>query len=261
MSRKSRIIGKRFGRLEVVERVSPPMTPNPEFLCKCDCGGSKIVKYNNLKKNATKSCGCLKLEVLSELRAIGEANRRLRDNNKKERLATKTPVKYTHPLYNTWVTMKRRCYDKKQTKYPYYGAKGVTVCDMWRKDFWAFVADMGERPSAAHSVDRIDPTGNYEPGNCRWADVFTQATNKRVPGHMFMVDIGRGVEGLTALCKKLDIQPETVRRDARKGMHPALAAISAWYRKRKYIADGGVGGYDGCEEQAREFLAKRGIVV
>lgn len=261
MSRKSRIIGKRFGRLKVVERVSPPKTPNPEFLCKCDCGGNKVVKYNNLKKSATKSCGCLKLEVMAELIAIGKINRDRRDAEKANKQKNKPPSKTLHELYDTWVTMKRRCYDKNHTKYPYYGAKGVTVCDRWRDGFWAFVADMGDRPSAVHSVDRIDPTGNYEPGNCRWADVFTQATNKRVPGHMFMVDIGRGLEGLTALCKKLDIQPETVRRDARKGMNPALAVISAWYRKRKYVADGGAGGYAMCESQARDFLAKRGIVV
>lgn len=74
--------------------------------------------------------------------------------------------------------MKQRCADPAHENYPYYGGSGVIVCDRWVDDFNAFVADMGERP-AGMTLDRIDPRGNYEPGNCRWADAFTQNTNRR----------------------------------------------------------------------------------
>jgi hypothetical protein len=55
------------------------------------------------------------------------------------------------------------------------------VCERWR-DFVNFLADMGERPSMEHSIDRIDSDGNYEPGNCRWATRTQQNANRRDPG-------------------------------------------------------------------------------
>lgn len=85
--------------------------------------------------------------------------------------------KKSHPLYYTWTNMLRRCYDIKFTKYPIYGGRGITVCERW-KDFNRFVEDMGIKPSKEHSLDRIDPNGNYEPSNCRWADRLTQRLNQ-----------------------------------------------------------------------------------
>lgn len=84
------------------------------------------------------------------------------------------------PEFFSWSSMKSRCYTKSQDAYPYYGGKGITVCDRWlgRDGLDNFVADMGTRPSKEHSLDRIDSKGNYEPNNCRWATKTTQANNQ-----------------------------------------------------------------------------------
>lgn len=89
------------------------------------------------------------------------------------------PFKTPHPLYQTWQNMKQRCTNPRSPLYRYYGGKGVTVCARWLGDFAAFAADMGPKPSPRHSLDRIDPAGNYEPSNCRWATRQTQNRNQR----------------------------------------------------------------------------------
>lgn len=82
------------------------------------------------------------------------------------------------PEYRIWTHIKRRCHRKQDPAFKKYGAKGISVCAEWRESFAAFYNWMGPRPSPDHSVDRIDPRGNYEPGNVRWADHFTQANNR-----------------------------------------------------------------------------------
>lgn len=84
-----------------------------------------------------------------------------------------------HYLYSTWSNMKQRCYNPKNTNYYKYGAKGITICDEWLNDFWAFVEDMGDRPEG-YTLDRINTYGNYCKSNCRWASIGTQNLNLRV---------------------------------------------------------------------------------
>lgn len=84
-----------------------------------------------------------------------------------------------HPLYGTWVCMIYRCENPNNHAYSRYGGRGITVCDRWRADFWAFAADMGPKPTPGHSIDRIDNDGPYSAQNCRWATKSQQRANQR----------------------------------------------------------------------------------
>ena len=89
---------------------------------------------------------------------------------------------YSRP-YNIWSSMRQRCSNPNAANYFRYGAKGITVCERWKK-FDNFISDMGEPPTGRHTLDRIDPHGDYTPENCRWADLETQFNNKRNNVHI-----------------------------------------------------------------------------
>jgi hypothetical protein len=75
--------------------------------------------------------------------------------------------------------MRGRCLNPNNAKYPIYGGRGISICKRW-DSYENFLTDMGERPSAKHSLDRINTDGNYEPSNCRWATSKEQARNRRI---------------------------------------------------------------------------------
>lgn len=78
--------------------------------------------------------------------------------------------------YHIWEGIKQRCTNPKNPKYQNYGGRGIRVCERWHT-FENFYADMGNRPSLKHSIDRLDVNGNYDPANCRWATITEQARN------------------------------------------------------------------------------------
>ncbi|WVQ00651.1 hypothetical protein [Synechococcus phage MC09] len=80
--------------------------------------------------------------------------------------------------YNSWAQMRSRCNNPNNPAYSNYGGRGVSVCEEW-ESFSQFLLDMGARPVNT-SLDRIDNSGNYEPGNCRWASKTEQQRNRRV---------------------------------------------------------------------------------
>lgn len=158
-SKRKDITGQRFGRL-IATRFSHRNKNSYYWSVKCDCGNAFTVIKGSLGKN-TKSCGCLKRDVLKERSTLhGQASR-----------------KGTTKEYRTWSHIKKRCYCKSDRDYRDYGGKGITVCKRWLNSFEAFFIDMGKAPSPKHSIDRIDNAKGYTPKNCRWATPKEQSHN------------------------------------------------------------------------------------
>lgn len=160
------LAGERFGRLSAISNIGVNGNLQRLWLCQCDCGENTTVAGAGLRSGNTQSCGCIRRErairLGCERKTHGEAT-------------TRTPE------YYSWSAMKERCLNPRKDNYPRYGGRGILVCDRWREDFEAFLADMGRRPSQRHTLDRIDTNGNYEPDNCQWSTPKQQANNRRRP--------------------------------------------------------------------------------
>ena len=159
------LTGQSFGRWTVIGRAPSSGTgkesTRARWFCRCECGGEGDVSGRDLRAGKSQSCGCLKLQQLKARLTKHGHN----DKRKKSR------------TYCSWISMKTRCRNPNSHAYSRYGGRGVTYCPQW-EDFDVFLRDMGERPQDT-SLDRIDPYGNYEPGNCRWATAKVQNTNTR----------------------------------------------------------------------------------
>ena len=90
-----------------------------------------------------------------------------------------THNKSNTPEYEAWAHIVQRCTNPRCKAWKHYGARGISICDEWRRSFESFLAHIGLRPSPKHSIDRINNDGNYEPGNVRWATLYQQRRNHR----------------------------------------------------------------------------------
>lgn len=125
----------------------------------------------------------------------------------------------THPEYTVWRDMVRRCRDPRVKKFAYYGGRGISVCEQWHS-FWAFLLDMGNRPSTMHSIDRINTNGNYEPGNCRWVTQKEQCRNTRRNRHVTM---NGETLCISEWCERLGMKRTVVQTRIFRGMTPEQA--------------------------------------
>ena len=159
----SDLTGQKFGRLILIERIVIKHKTN--YKCVCDCGNEIITRSFDLKSGHSKSCGCLQIEA----GFFNGLNNRVHGHSS-GRKRTKE--------YRAWEGMKDRCLNPNYHAYDRYGGRGIKVCEKWLNSFENFLDDVGLAPNIEYSIDRIDNNGNYEPGNVRWVDDWTQAHNR-----------------------------------------------------------------------------------
>lgn len=162
------LLGKKFGRLQVVRYCGIGKTKYAQWECLCDCGNFKIISSNHLVNRNTQSCGCLARE--------NARKRLLKHGGGREKICT------------IWRDIINRCCNLRDRQYKDYGGRGIKICDEWLNDFnsfkkWALENGYKQEPlkngKNKWTIDRINNDGNYEPNNCRWVDIKTQSNNRR----------------------------------------------------------------------------------
>jgi hypothetical protein len=195
--------GLRFGKLSVIRRAGS-QNNKATWLCVCDCGNTTVSTSGNLNSGTATSCGC---SATKHGHTVGGV---------------------TSPTFKTWHSMIGRCLDQKHKNYSRYGGRGITVDPAWLS-FSAFLSDMGARP-VGMTLDRRDNDAGYCRENCRWADINTQANNKRSSRHVTVDGVTRTV---TQWAKHIGMfAPNIYSYSDRKGV-TMEAAIVHYLEKHK----------------------------
>lgn len=230
-SRLKDLSTRRFGKLVALYPICRKKRPTL-WVCRCDCGVYKKVRYSNLIYS-TRSCGCGRLQDYSgekywhlEVLRLVEGKRHLgqrvwlcRCVCGKELEIPQTGIKRQTPRscgcrrgqcngvsnlpeYDIWLGIKARCFNAANTGYEYYGGRGITMCQEWKNSFLRFYGDVGPRPSPLHTVERVNHNGHYEPGNVRWIPMSEQSQNRR---GLIMITIGDTTSCLAVWCRRFRV--------------------------------------------------------
>ena len=139
------------------------MQKKPIWELACVCGKTTLMQASEFvkqqKRGITASCGCMKRATIAAKRTGHGMSK--------------------HPAYGVWRSMIDRCRLPTHHAYHNYGARGVTVCAEWQASFGAFWADMGPTYAMGKTLERMDNSLGYAPGNCRWRSSRRQGNNKR----------------------------------------------------------------------------------
>jgi hypothetical protein len=215
------MIDQRFGRYLVIGLDTQPRKKTKghgerRWIVRCDCGQTRSVIGSLLRKGAAQSCGCLQIEL-----ARAKALRHGCSNDL---------------TYSSWRAVKRRCLDESREQFPKYGGAGIAVCARWRDSFESFLSDMGQRPSRLHTIDRVDNSKGYEPGNCRWATKREQALNRR---DTILVTVGEETLCIAEWSRRSGVTHGTILRrvhsgwDARRAVFEPATRRRPWADKRR----------------------------
>lgn len=184
--------------------------PRYQWTCRCVCGTRRPVDGGNLRRAlrtgaGSGGCGCRKKAKI----AAGNT------------IHGHSAGGATSETYHSWRNMLARCYNPKATQYKAYGAVGVRVYESWRKSFETFLTEVGRRPSKKHTLDRFpNKSGNYEPGNVRWALPTEQANNKR--NNLLITAHGR-TQSASQWAAETGIERNTIKQRLRSGWSPEEA--------------------------------------
>jgi|SRR6478735_1734448 len=179
--------GVKIGRLTFITD-APSKNKKRYALWNCECGEKKVISLNSVLYDRVRSCGCLFKEF------------------SRKRFATHNLRK--HPLYGLWSQIVNRCCNLKSVSAINYGARGIGVCQEWRKDFKTFYDwAVSNGWQQGLQIDRIDNNGNYEPGNCRFVSVKINMRNRR--NTLFVEHEGERLP-LVEVCEKLNLKYHNV---------------------------------------------------
>lgn len=194
--------GKTFGRLTAIERIAC-RGQETRYRCSCECGETIVTQGSHLTGGGTRSCGCLRKETSIE---IGHDNRTHGGYAQDSSPGKRQAIAALH-------SAKKRCYSEKDPRYSRYGGRGISICEEWLADFNQFHLDMGD-PPAGYSLNRIDNDGNYNKDNCEWADVVTQANNKR---NNIRIEFDGRTQTASEWAREIGMRPAAVRKRIKRG--------------------------------------------
>jgi hypothetical protein len=188
------LAGLKVGRLTAIEFSHIKRTPSGAgqyfWKCICDCGKEVFVDGCCLRRKSTTSCGCYIRELTTK--------------HGGQKIGSPTLGEYA-----VWCSIKSRCLNPKNKSFKYYGGRGIEICDEWKNSFSSFLSHVGCRPTKIHTIDRINNSLGYQPGNVRWATRSEQNENTR---QTRLISHNETTQSLGKWSKKIGLTRSCIRR-------------------------------------------------